>query len=843
MSRPVDLPLHLRLPPTHDLGADAVLDLFLGFVAERKLELYPAQEEAILQLLEKRHVILNTPTGSGKSLVALALHFFSLARGRRSVYTAPVKALVNEKFKDLCRELGADRVGLRTGDGSVNADAPVICCTAEVLANQALREGEATPFEDVIMDEFHFYSDVDRGISWQVPLLTMPHSRFLLMSATLGDTDFFQKNLLQRTGVEAVTVVGHERPVPLEFRFESQFIHEAIQDAIERDQAPIYVVHFTQREATERAQALLSVDFISKEQKRVIAVEIEGEKFRSPFGPELKKLIKHGVGLHHAGLLPRYRMLVEHLARRGLLKVICGTDTLGVGVNVPIRTVVFSQLCKFDGKRTATLSARDFHQIAGRAGRKGFDDRGYVVGLEPEHVVENRRVETKLSHDPKKARKFVKRKPPEHGFVMWDASTFERLKLAKPEALKSQFRVNHGLLLNVLSRPEARGCKALRSLLKDCHESKVQKKQLRRESRNLFESLRDRGIVEVLNNQVNVNVDLQDDFSLHQALSLYLVDSAKELSAEPSAVPLDFLTLCESICEDPDAVLRKQVDRLKSQKLQELKEEGVEYEERMEILETIEHPKPLRDWIYNSFNAFASKHPWVGAENIRPKSIVREMFEGYLSFAEYVKEYGLERSEGVLLRYLSDVYKVLTQTLPDIHKSDEVREIEFYLKQMIRTVDSSLMDEWEKMLGVTTTSTRPQDLEDASRVASTSCSPPISKEQQHAPLRDLTLRALRLWVRGDYEHLGDLVEIGDVNLRESEMRGFLSQHGGVLTDQEARSKRRFEFTTLQDGPPGHLVRYRIVDLNHFDDRVLELRFFEDPSLKPQLVGLREATDI
>jgi superfamily II RNA helicase len=852
------IPLYTRLPAKIERSspqADSVLlDQFLAFVQERGLGLYPAQEEAILQLLEGHNVILNTPTGSGKSLVALALHFFSLARGRRSVYTAPIKALVNEKFKDLCRELGADRVGLRTGDGAVNPDAPIICCTAEVLSNQALREGPTTPFEDIIMDEFHFYSDRERGVAWQVPLLTLTHSRFLLMSATLGETQFFEEQLKNRTGLETITVQGTDRPVPLEFSYENKFVHEILKESLEAGRAPVYIVNFTQREATERAQALLSVDFLTKEQKKEIAVELESESFRSPFGAEMKKMIRHGIGLHHAGLLPRYRLLVERLAQQGLLRVICGTDTLGVGVNIPIRTVVFSQLCKFDGQKTAILSVRDFHQISGRAGRKGFDDRGYVIALAPEHTVENLRQESKVSHDPKKARKLVKKKPPERGYVAWDAGTFERLRTSKPEALRSQFRITHGVVLNVLSRSGGEGCKALRQLIRDSHETAITKKSLRNEAWSLFCGLYERKIVDI-NPQLRVNIELQDDFSLHQTLSLYLLDTVQLLDRNDPEYGVNVITLCESVCEDPDIILRKQVDRLKTIRMAELKAEGVEFDERIEILETIEHPKPMREWIYQTFNDFARLHPWVGQDNIQPKSIVREMFETYQSFTDYIKEYDLERSEGLLLRYLSEVYKVLAQTVPNAAKDDVVLEIEFYLKQMIRAVDSSLVDEWERMAGRQTAASAASmhgegggtailggvsatgagnAMGIAGAAGGSTAAGAKNSAQFQIEARDLIFRVIRVWLRGDYEALSELVQFENQLALESALKTYLADYGGIQTTTEARSKKRFQF----DSEEGAIfARLRLFDLRGNEDSTLTLQFFPDGVQKPRLLGI------
>ncbi|MBN8246556.1 MAG: DUF3516 domain-containing protein, partial [Verrucomicrobia bacterium] len=685
-------------------SADALLGGFLDHVAARGLELYPAQEEAILELFEDRNVILNTPTGSGKSLVASALHFQSLAKGRRSFYTCPIKALVNEKWMALCREFGPENVGLSTGDATVNHDAPIVCCTAEILANIALREGPGARVHDVVMDEFHYYSDRDRGGAWQAPLLTLPQARFLLMSATLGDTEFFADAMTRRNGRPTTTVSSAVRPVPLEFSYAETPLAQTLEGLITAGRAPVYVVHFTQAEAAQSVQDFTSLNVATREEKAAVAAAIEGFRFTSPYGPELKKWLRHGLGLHHAGLLPKYRILVEQLAQRGMLKVICGTDTLGVGINVPIRTVLFTRLSKYSGEKVAILTARDFHQIAGRAGRKGFDSVGWVVAQAPEHVVENLKLEEKARQTGKKV---VKRAAPE-GFVAWDRKTFERLQTAPPERLTSRFQVSHAMLLNVLGRP-GDGCAAMRELIRNCHDSDRQKKAHVRRAWQLFRSLLERRIIEFAprpddaagisrrRHGVRVNVSLPEDFSLNQELALYLLDTLPLLDREAPDYGFDLLTLVEAILENPDIILRAQLNRLKGQKVAELKAQGMEYDQRMEELEKLEHPKPRREFIYETFNAWAERHPWVGQENIRPKSIVREMFEEYRSFADYIRLYELQRAEGVLLRHVNSVYKVLAQTVPDAAKTDAVREMEAYLSTMLRQVDSSLLEEWERM--------------------------------------------------------------------------------------------------------------------------------------------------
>ncbi|NOS68871.1 MAG: DUF3516 domain-containing protein [Verrucomicrobia bacterium] len=714
--------LYDLIPRDEKLSNDVLLGRFLDYAEGRKLQLYPAQESAILELFEEKNVILNTPTGSGKSLVATALHFQAIAKGKRSIYTCPIKALVNEKFMALCREFGPDNVGLSTGDASVNRDASILCCTAEILANIALREGAAANVQDVVMDEFHYYADRERGVAWQVPLLTLPQTRFLLMSATLGDTTFFEEELTRLTGRPTVAVTSTDRPVPLAHEYSELPLAKTLESLVADGRAPVYVVHFTQLEAAQSAQDFTSINVCTRDEKAAIANMLEGFKFTSPYGPEIKKWLRHGIGLHHAGLLPKYRVLIEQLAQKGLLKVICGTDTLGVGINVPIRTVLFTRLCKYDGQKTGILSARDFHQIGGRAGRKGFDDQGWVVAQAPEHVIENLKLAEKSARDGKKT---VKRQPPEKNFVNWDKNTYVRLIAAPPEKLTSRFQVTHGMLLNVLSR-KGDGCAAMRKLIRDCHETPRQKQAHIKRAWQLFRSLLDRKIVEFIEperrlqaaardhgeanklppeggvqiegeQKLRVNVELQDDFSMDQVLSLYLLETIPLMDPQAPDYALILLTLVESILEDPDIILRKQLDKVKDQKMAEMKMEGIEYDQRMEELEKCEHPKPNREFVYSTFNAFAARHPWVGEENIHLKSIVREMFEEFRSFADYIKLYELHRAEGVLLRHLNSVFKVLAQTVPDSAKNEQVREMELYLGTMIRQVDSSLLDEWEKM--------------------------------------------------------------------------------------------------------------------------------------------------
>lgn len=784
-----------RIPSASSVSPDEMLDRFFGWVSDIGLEPYPAQEEAVLELMAGRHVILNTPTGSGKSLVALAVHFKALCEGNRSFYTSPIKALVSEKFFDLCEELGADNVGMATGDASINPDAPIICCTAEVLANVAMRDGAGTAVDYVVMDEFHFYADQDRGWAWQLPLITLPHVTFLLMSATLGDTSAFEAGIDEYTHREVALVRSAVRPVPLDWEYKETPIHDTLDDLIRLGKGPVYIVNFTQREAAELAQALTSVNLTTKAEKAVLVEATSTTRFDTHYGKDIKRFLRAGIGLHHAGLLPKYRTLVERLAQKGMLKVIAGTDTLGVGVNVPIRTVLFTKLCKFDGQKVGILSVRDFKQIAGRAGRRGFDTQGTVVAQAPEHVIENKRMEAKAEGDPKKKRKMVKKKPPERGYVPWDEATFHKLIESEPEPLTSRFDVSHGMLLSVMTReidPAARdgGYRRLIEIIDRSYERPAAKRRHRRKAASLFRDLRGAGLVEVVPNAVHgrpaarVSEALQRDFSLLHTLSLYMVDALGELDRESETYALDLLSLCEAVLENPNAILIRQTEKAKTDLVARLKAEGVEYEQRMAELERVEHPKPLADFLYATFDAFRAKHPWVRGDNVRPKSIVRDMVERYASFNDYVRFYGLARIEGVLLRYITQAYKTLAQTVPEAAKDERVEDVLAYLRAVLARVDASLVQEWERMN---------QAERDPSLASSTdqSLGPAIDMRAFRARIRAELHAVIKALAERDFEEAvagfrADPDDAWTAERLEAELAPFEAEHGPIAFNHEAR---------------------------------------------------------
>src|ERR1700688_1164227 len=810
-----------------EVGPEEVLDRFVEWTADAGFALYRAQEEALLELAAGRHVILNTPTGSGKSLVALGLHFKALCEGRTSFYTSPIKALASEKFFALCDDFGAENVGMLTGDAAINPRAPIVCCTAEVLANMALRRGEELDAPYVVMDEFHYYSDPERGVAWQIPLVTLPRTRFLLMSATLGDMSAIAERLRAQTGVEVALVTSAERPVPLDFEYRETPLHQTIEELLGAGKAPIYVVNFTQRECAELAQSLTSLKIAGREERDRIREAIGGARLDTPYGKEFRRFLSFGIGVHHAGLLPKYRLLVEQLSQQGLLRVICVTDTLRVGVNIPIRTVLFSRLAKFDGRKVAMLSVRDFQQIAGRAGRKGFDDQGSVVAQAPEHIVEKRQAERRAAAKGAAAAGKKRRKPggaaaAPKGEVSWSRETFDKLISRPPETLKSRFRVTHGMVLNLLQRdaerddPSRRNFGSLRELIARSHEDEGSKRRLLSEAAVLVRSLYRAGVVHMARDTagpylwVVVDADLQWDFSLHQVLSLFLIDALGQLDQQAESYAADVVSLVEAVLEDPEVVLRRQVDKAKQELVARLKADGVPYEERMERLEEVgppQPPAPLVDFFHGAFHHFRGDHPWVGGRDIRTKLIGREMLLDYLGFGDFVKRYHLERSEGALLRYLSQLYKTLKQSVPETARSEAVLDALGFFRALLERTDTSLLEEWEELLHPELRRERDREHEAAEAlwIRELAADPQAFgarvRAEMHLLVRTLAARdweAAAESVRGGLP-AGEAPAGGeeaswDAERFERELAPFFAEYGELLFTPEAR---RHQFTHIQ----------------------------------------------
>lgn len=691
---------------------DALYETFTQWAEETGRPLYPHQEESLIELLSGSHLVVQTPTGSGKSMVALAAHFVSLAHGGRSYYTAPLKALVSEKFFELVDAFGASNVGMVTGDVSLNPEAPIICCTAEILANQALREGDTLDTDMVIMDEFHFFSDPQRGWAWQVPLLEVTSPQYVFLSATLGESETIRKELEERTGKPSALISDAERPVPLEFDYLAETLPTAVEQLIKEDRAPIYIVHFAQSDAVKTAVDLARTLSVPKEQQRRIKEAMAGTELGRGFGKTLRRLLASGVAVHHAGMLPRYRRLVERLAQRGLLLVICGTDTLGVGINVPIRTVLFTSLVKYDGRRERHLSAREFHQISGRAGRPGFDEVGYVraIASESERDAINRRAKMTAAQqagDVRKKKKLARKRPQTKraGELSWRKGTFDRLTNAAPEVLHPRFATNHAMVLNVLqgeADPEERLLRLVREA-RHGHEGNQESNRFLRELGDIYRSLLQAELIErrrtdTGETRIVVVGELPDDFALNQPLAPFALAALDLLDPLSPTYALDIVSVIESVMEDPRPLLYAQQRFARDEAYQSLRDQGFDFEERRDAVAEVTWPRPLAEIIMPAFEMFERTNPWVGGHVPSPKRVLRELVEDGLTFSTLVSKYRLEQSEGVILRYLSDTYRALKQILPQEYQTSEVEQLTEWLKNLLATVDSSLLSEWEDML-------------------------------------------------------------------------------------------------------------------------------------------------
>ena len=823
------------------LTPEEAYERFMEWVSSRGIEPWGHQEDALFSLAAGSNVILGTPTGSGKSLVALGMMFMAMASGQRAYYTAPIKALVSEKFFYLVDILGRDNVGMITGDSHINTGAPVICCTAEILANQALREGEDTDVGCVAMDEFHFFSDPDRGWAWQVPLLTLPHTQFLLMSATLGDMTAIGDTLTRTTGRDLELIADAPRPVPLSYEYVKTALEATVELALRQGDSPLYIVHFSQDAALQSARALASYGVASKEQREAIKEAIKGGRFTTAFGKTLKHLISSGVGLHHAGMLPRYRLLVEKLAQQGLLPVICGTDTLGVGINVPIHTVLLTGLTKFDGYKQRRLRSREFHQIAGRAGRSGFDTEGVVIAEAPEFEIENHKAELKAMGDPKKMKKLKKKRPPE-GFVTWNEDTFTRLIESEPETLKPRLRITHSMVLAEVEQGGDAWERVL-ALIDASLQTPEEKAKLKGRAAEIFATLIDAGVVvrEACGTDADANggnvdsipavslteapenleelraldaerdeeddaidevgwaiveasaatghpldgaanyfltVDLPEDFALDQPLSPFLLAALELLDPESPTYTLDLISMVEATLEDPKQILRAQERRARDAAMNAMKAEGVDFEERLDRLQDVTYPKPLEEMLDAAFATYCAQVPWANDYELSPKSVLRDMLETGCDFKSYIAQYKIARCEGILLRYLTEAYRSLDRTVPVERRTEELDDIVSWLGLVVRSVDSSLVDEW------------------ANAGMEPDAAPIKHGDEVVADRRGMTLmvrntlfQRVRLAALDRADALGDL----DVDWGFSESRwarvldAFYEAHEDLLTDADARS--------------------------------------------------------
>jgi hypothetical protein len=470
------------------------------------------------------------------------------------------------------------------------------------------------------------------------------------------------------------------------------------------------------------------------------------------------------------------------------------------------------------------LRTREFQQIAGRAGRAGFDTAGYVVVQAPEHVIENERALTKAGDDPKKRRKVQRKKPPE-GTVVWTEQTFDKLVSGEPEPLGSRMRVDNSMLINVVSREED-AFEVLRRLLTDNHEDRRQQLRLARRAVRLARSLVRSGVLTRLDEpdehgrRYVLTVDLPADFALNQPLAHFALEALDVLDPEEPTYTLDVVSVVEAVLEPPRQVLLAQQHAARGDAIAEMKADGIEYDERMRLLDEITWPQPLAELLEATYELYRGTHPWLPEDALSPQSVVREMYEQGMSFTDFVGRYQLARSEGLLLRYLTDAYRTLRQTVPERHRTPELDDVVEWLGETVRQTDSSLLDEWEALSHPDTVRT------DVAHHEPPPPPRPISAQERpfRVMVRNAMFRRVELAARDDVDGLvrlersaADRVEPPlEVEMTRSAwdaaLEDYYTEHGSISTAADARGPdllrievdgRSWKVRQTIDDPAGH----------------------------------------
>ncbi len=433
-------------------AADLELAFVDRFLWSRGLEPYAVQEQAIAQIIAGKSVLVTVPTGTGKTVMAKAGIYAAFERGRTAVYTTPLRALTEEKYRELCDDFGAGNVGMATGDFKINREAPIQVEVAEILWNRIVSDKNVSPADVVIMDEGHYFNDQERGYVWEQSIIGLdPRSQLVVLSATVGHPERFC-HWVELTRRQPMGLVeSRERRVPLVHEFREEFLIETVKDLAHRGDVPAIVFVFGRELCFEVARLIKSARRFTTDEERA-RIEKLCDETLLPAGvaKELKPLLAHGIGIHHAGILPRYKQLVEQLTLERLVKFVVCTETIAAGINLPARTVVFPSLRKYIQKQPRLVTAAEYHQMSGRAGRPQFDDKGLAITLAPEDVVSDLRKELKDSarrpaYDESKVRKSVYNRArsdaQRKGEVCWTPDDHAALVSGEPAELKSKTKI------------------------------------------------------------------------------------------------------------------------------------------------------------------------------------------------------------------------------------------------------------------------------------------------------------------------------------------------------------------------------------------------------------------
>lgn len=700
------------------------LSFYEKFLWSRGLEPYPVQEQALAHIFAGTSVLVTVPTGTGKTLMAKAALHAALGRGHRAIYTTPLRALTEEKYRELSADFGEHNVGFATGDYKVNRDAPIQVEVAEILWNRIVADKHVSPAEIVVMDEGHYFNDPERGYVWEQSIIGLdPRTQLVVLSATVGHPEKFCHWVELTRRVTMALVDSRERKVPLVHEFREEMIIDTVRELAFSGDVPAIVFVFGREQCFEVARLLKSCRrFTTDEEKAKVEAMCDEALLPSGASKELRPLLTHGIGIHHAGILPRYKQLVEQLALERLIKFVVSTETIAAGINLPARTVVFPALRKFVKQAPRLVTAAEYHQMAGRAGRPQFDDRGLAITLAPEQIVSDLKKELKdaakrAAYDEAKVKKSVYNRArsdaQRKGDIVWTPEVHAELVRGEPAELRSKTKITAEQVLAIglpdltatkiaTDSVEARMAAAeaslppsmrldivtvIENLLLEDRERVVLQKTLAQ----LVDNLKAIGVIDEHGKQISGQMirDLQG----MDGLFIYYVLFNHQLEYIELRELIEYLI-------DHD-VIQRLLDRKGEDakrewcraKLRELREGNPHITwEDVEAEWDKEHPRPpTKVEVIHAELSAKVPHPELHGGK-KPKNVWATLEDSGMGFLEFVERHSLEHEEGNLFSYLVRVMN-FARKLGQASQLSEFEDMAERVQKLLARVDIRLIDD------------------------------------------------------------------------------------------------------------------------------------------------------
>ncbi len=729
------------------MSAKSIEDIELAFYEKfffaHDLEPYPVQEQAFARIFAGESVLVTVPTGTGKTLMAKAGIQKALDSGQRAVYTTPLRALTEEKYRELCEDFGEVNVGFATGDFKVNREAPIQVEVAEILWNRIFGDRGRCPADIVIMDEGHYFNDFERGYVWEQSIIGLhPDAQLVILSATVGRPEQFCHWVELTRRVPMKLVESRERKVPLYHEYHESYLIEMVRELAASEDVPAIIFVFGRERCFDTARLLKSCRrFTSDEEKQRIEKLCDEALLDSGVSKELRSLLVHGIGIHHAGILPRYKRLVEEMALERLIKFVVSTETISAGINLPAKRVVFPSLRKYIRRKARLVTPAEYHQMSGRAGRPQFDKEGIALVLAPENVVQDMRKEIK---DAKKkghrvdeerirrgaysrARADAKRRDD----VIWDAEIHQQLVKGEPAELRSKTRITAEQVLAIglpdlteetlpgaTEDAEGEGADEPSSASDSSGESSSERGESatrphekldivtvvdnllltdreRRESQKLLaqvtDNLRAIGIIDEHGKQIAGEMISQ----LHgmDGLFLYHAFMNHQFEYEDCRELVEFLIDHDVIQRILDRKIWEQRKEWIRNRLREKRQENpqVTWEDVEEEYER-EFPRELSrvETIHQEFSAKVP-HPELHGGKAQ-KNVWATIEEEDVAFLEFVDRHSLGHEEGSLFSYLIRVMN-FSRTLHEVTTMEQFSIMEKRVRDFLSPVDARLIKE------------------------------------------------------------------------------------------------------------------------------------------------------